>query len=1477
MAVQQQKYNDWRSSHGLDFGNDQLSPILEAQVWRESRGKHRNEDGTLLASHVGAQGLAQIMPNTGVQPGFGIQPLADDSETEALRFQRDYMQSMLRFFEGDVPKAVAAYNAGAGNVRNATKKAETLGGNWWDHLPMPEETVPYMEEILGNVRSLQMKVNGQEVEVETPDPEQVQQVLDNLDETQLKHVLQDVPGSFAEDLDLTDEEQETVKSVMAQVRGAFQEGMESEEEWIWDPVLEHHVQKFPEQPREGITYRDLHTDANWINASAEMYQFWHHEPAPADMTDEELADWGHQFMHDMEWSILRLGRVSHRFSNLHDLRSKLAINYMMDQFDAIDSTAMGVWRGTKSFFTDPFNILGLGSAGTATAGKLALQQAAKQTLKQAIKQSLQRTGVVVGIEGMLYGGIQNTAYQNLELKLDRREEFSHLELATATAVSAAAGAVGGTAFDLIGAQIAKRMVGNMASGKAATGRLTQAEMDELKLILNPVEFKQLETEQARLAVQNATFNKPQGRSPEDDVNIPTNHHSERKLKKLGLTPATIWEGFRATPRSLSDARAFAQPLAAALRGLSTKNVSSVIEGIRRMPFRNDQFFNMKEATGQAWMSLHFERARLLDQFHNVEVDTKILAQLSQQIQELDELYTPMRLMHEAFGSEAGSLLRAERGLRGQLRRFEVTEIMRQNPQLSKREAEQMFIDQTGRLEVDDAIKTVRQDYRKHIDDALDTLDWDKAKALWQAREAEIQRLNDTLPEYLRDDLGYSEWAKRQTANRSLGAKAKDVSERLNEIFISNVFSSTTVMINLVPSGIKSLVKPGFEALFKNPLERRTWVETFANYSAMTAGTRAALKSAVLAFKYEQSLLTGGHMRLMENHLANIGKRDPRLWDWINNIRSSIPGAMRFFPRLLNATDEALSRITYEGYVAGRAAGEAYAEAVVSGVSARNARKLAQKAAKDALEVRENADLLDRKINILRAKALALGFEGPEVDTYVMKNFGDLKNIRLGDDYSAVQYARDVLYKKEFDQNTTLGKLGHNMEELMQDQPWIKWVTGQLFFRTPIRVVEEGLRYTPGFQFLMPQFRRDLMGLNGDGRYAAAMGQQMLSLAFTGVVMLKYAEGEIEGANISKGVPDYRHKRLRYDSARMEDYNVDLFGTGNHWSYRMFDPIATPFKVMVNTLEFMDHLQIRKAQGEFIDKGLYGEAMGAVAAATLPLAMAISDANLFGGLTTTTKMLAGLENIEGDNNRFYQLMTERMRWLQPNTAHKAERAQNGDFRDPSGSGVEGFKQNVMVGLGAIGARLEEHYELHTPRAYDVFGHTRQLTNKSALFNLFGTATPNDRMGDHSTIQMVVMDELVGLQARTNTFFHSRPEHKATGGLDLRTVRTKDGKWTLYDRWNQLLAEEPVAEVLFDFLMVQGVPEGIPGAPGPRPRQAQQIIKDFRDQAFARLIDEEWEMLEPLMQRSDIGQAEIQAGWKDAGRRTNSPIQRPELPW
>jgi len=66
---------------------------------------------------AGEIGLSQIMAETAVNPGFGVTPIQDRTDpVDNLRFGAEYLGALIRKYDGDVNKALMAYNGGAGNV-----------------------------------------------------------------------------------------------------------------------------------------------------------------------------------------------------------------------------------------------------------------------------------------------------------------------------------------------------------------------------------------------------------------------------------------------------------------------------------------------------------------------------------------------------------------------------------------------------------------------------------------------------------------------------------------------------------------------------------------------------------------------------------------------------------------------------------------------------------------------------------------------------------------------------------------------------------------------------------------------------------------------------------------------------------------------------------------------------------------------------------------------------------------------------------------------------------------------------------------------------------------------------------------------------------------------------------------------------------------------------------------------------------------
>ena len=1366
--------------------NDLFERVFSQLKVAESGNRHVDASGKLITSKAGAKGITQIMPRTGANPGYGVKPLQNDSPEEYERFGRDYLAAMLREYKGDYEKALAAYNAGPANVNRAISRARAEGGDWKDYLPKPEETLPYIDKILSGAG--------------------------------LKR--DEAPAGLAKNPE--------------------------EGQFVVDPVTGKKIKPFG-PIRKDIDWRTLKNDPSWLDASDLVHRAYYGRPFEG--TDEELAEFGLQFMADLNWSLITLGRLPGKLAEFGDLETKMGLLYMMDTFDNVDISTAGVWRGFKAFATDPTNYVGLGVFGIGTVGKVATQTAAKLAFREALKQSLGRSGIITGIESMIFTGTENYLRQNLEIEIGKREEFSTAELAGSAALGGVIGTGVGTAFDMIASKVA-RVFANRRAAKAGEEAAPKDTQEAPKNALEApkdspeqrgalVEFRGTSVEPREAPdgaktiddISGLTPEKLKGRRPEDDWMTGPVGLDKEDLKAAGFKLDDIKTGIRATPQNLKEAMELARGLARQLTRLEATEVEAVVEALRRTEMTMEEHRQLALSVQMATDHLKVERAYLISRLMDGNIDKGEAMKLQARLREVEDIIVPVEMMDEAMSSLYGSALRQRQQGLTDLRGISVETIKQQYPDLSDAQARKLYADTVIRVLREKKAREVRNQYNPQIERLVAAGDWEGAVRLIGERERVIDDLFADLP-------GGASGLER------LGSKHNPtLSEKLNEIFITNVFSPTTLALNLVPSTIKVVIQPMLRVITTNPLERATWIEMAGTYSAMASAMRGAIQAAKVAFKYEQALLTRDQARLMEGELANKGR---------------VAGAFRFIPRLLNATDEFLSHVAYNGYVGGKAGAEAYVDAISKGMSKQEATKLAKKAAKEALEKAYKQHDLDVRLKPIVNKGINLGLTGKDLDEWVLKEAKkNLKHIKHGTDKEALDYVRDVLYKRSFSGETWYSKGAQLIERSLYQMPALKWVTGQLFFRTPIRVFEEGLRLTPGVQFFMPHFLDDLIGKNGARRQAKAQGEALLSLALGSAVIMAYAEGKITGA----GKYDYRQRRLRQDSDLADPYTIQ-FDDGSTWTYRTFDPIATPMKIMVTALEYMDNLRIREAQGEFIDASLYKKAWETFESGLMPVLLAISDANLLSGFTTTVKILADLENAEGEHHKLIKYIGERLRWMVPNTAHKLYRMNDTEMRDPVL-----VSQVIQTQLGPIGALIEQASDIKTTRSYDILGYPRTITDVGALWNIFSTASVEERQKGRPEEALKVLREMDRLARVTGAVFNHGYKHPMTGDLDLRTVMTKDGSKTLYDRWMEIYRElDPVAALLP--VVEAPLPDGTFEYKAQKVETMQRIIREYRDIAFKKLMTEE-QLLEQEFVKRTIREAQAKGGLWDYGRKENAP--------
>lgn len=124
--------DDWIKEASDTYGVPEH--IIRGVMRQESGGRHHEEDGSVLSSSAGALGYMQLMPDTA--EGLGVNP---NDPRENILGGAKYLRQQMDYFNGDLSKALAAYNAGPGAVEK------------YDGVPPYEETQNYVKSIMGSL------------------------------------------------------------------------------------------------------------------------------------------------------------------------------------------------------------------------------------------------------------------------------------------------------------------------------------------------------------------------------------------------------------------------------------------------------------------------------------------------------------------------------------------------------------------------------------------------------------------------------------------------------------------------------------------------------------------------------------------------------------------------------------------------------------------------------------------------------------------------------------------------------------------------------------------------------------------------------------------------------------------------------------------------------------------------------------------------------------------------------------------------------------------------------------------------------------------------------------------------------------------------------------------------------------------------------------------------------------------------------
>lgn len=1174
--------------------------------------------------------------------------------------------------------------------------------------------------------------------------------------------------------------------------------------------------------RQNVDPKSLNTDQDWLRASELLYSFY--ERKPFQGTKDELAEWGKDSLGNFNFNLVSMAEIAYSLQSASQ-EEKEAFLFMMDTYDNTNFSLEGAGRAAKGIVTDPTNLVGLGTLGVGFLGKFAGKQAAKAGIRKLVLDSMARTGIGAGIQSGVVGAADSSIRQGIEVSAGRREEIDLSKIGVDAAIAGTAGLVLGTAADAAVSKVVGVIKGRKAvdtptvpgeAPKAPTspdlnvsGVTPQGEV-KVPTGLSPAEEAGLIQRQqdGRLRADEVV---PNVGTDVPKIDVP---QSNTGLRTTRLTDEAV------APLSKVELANQAEVVVKQLRDIETRDLPAVLETLRtRSDLSREEIRVVDKAVQNYKNEVVIELAELRKERMALDAKTvlsepEVIRQqdLNARIEDLEARVGSAQLADDATGSMAGSILQDRQDPMNALKGVTVESIMTERG-VTKAEAEQVWAELVGKAHLQSEGQKISAVFDEQAAKALESGDLEGAM---KAAILKNRELNAKI--------------------EALAPKGSSFIDKLTEFSISNVFSIKTIIINLIPSGLKTLVIPGLKAILNNPFEKATRAEAAASYSAMRSSFGAALNAAKAGFRYEQALLSRDGTRLVEGEMAMTGK---------------LAGAWRIFPRILNASDEFLSRINYDAFVAGKAAAEAAMEGTEKGLKGKALDDFISEASKKALDAAMKPSSGDELVNPIINKGLNLGLTGEDLFKWVEKEaMRDPQSLRKGSDEEALNFVRDVLYKRKFSGEGSMSKAAQAYEDAMKKFPTMKLVIGQLFFRTPIRVFEEGIRLTPGLQFLAPNFMKDLAGANGSLRQVRAQAEAMTSLVIASGVLSLYAQGRIQGDGAYE---DYKQQKTRVDGPLPEPYTIKM-ADGSTWNYRGFDPLATPVKIMVNALQRMDQLRLREAQGEFVDKEAYKPLLAAITVGSMSIASAIRDASLVEGADNFAKFVKTAFNPEDGESAFIKALGDKLFLLVPNTLHKIARDNDPQMRDP----VTFWQMVEQKLLRPVG--LDEPSK--TAFAYDVLGNPRQMADTGSLWNVFSTASVEERAKGMNEQAQFVLSEMDRLTRVTGVTFKPPVKAKEMGDADMRTIMASDGKRTLYDVWQQNYKSLQPEAVLYPILKAP-IPEGTFKYRAAKVEETQAVINDLQSAAMAMTMKQEQQVVDKFI-TNELLKAKSKAGQFDTPR-------------
>lgn len=191
---------------------------------------------------------------------------------------------------------------------------------------------------------------------------------------------------------------------------------------------------------EKLTEETIVKDADWIQASRNVYAMNEGPDAPELQSDEEAANYGLRYMGWFNYNLPKMGLEAAQLGDATDEQKESFVK-LMDMYDEKAPSLAGAYRAVKGLAFDPSTYLGIGTFGAATAGTQALKQGIKEGVKQATKAGLTQGAKIGAIEGGVYSAADQLGRETARVQADAQDSIDLGNIAQSAAIGAAAGGV----------------------------------------------------------------------------------------------------------------------------------------------------------------------------------------------------------------------------------------------------------------------------------------------------------------------------------------------------------------------------------------------------------------------------------------------------------------------------------------------------------------------------------------------------------------------------------------------------------------------------------------------------------------------------------------------------------------------------------------------------------------------------------------------------------------------------------------------------------------------------------------------------------------------------------------------------------------------------------------------------------------------------------------------------------------------------